>query len=80
MKTATRTIDSYIERAKAKMLRKYPELQFEVKRRSPEEAFLFFYGPYDTDNDGVRMLDAAGDVMSDAVVNEGYLLYVLPRD
>jgi hypothetical protein len=80
MTTKIRTIDTYIERAKARMLKKYPNLEFEIWKRTEDEAFLFFHGPYDTDEYGYQMLKTAGGVMTDAVVDEGFLLYVMPRD
>jgi hypothetical protein len=79
-RTKKKPIEHYIERAKTKLLKYYPELQFEVRKRSEDEAYLYFFGPYDMAEDGYEMLKKTGYIMSDAAIEGSYLLYVTPRD
>ena len=76
--TKLKPIEHYIERAKKKLLKYYPGLTFTVRKRSDDEAFLYFVGPYDTDEDGWEMMLKGSEVASDAAIEGKYLLYVMP--
>jgi hypothetical protein len=75
VKAKEKTLDTYIDRVKSRLLKRYPTLEFEVVKWSDREATLY-YRPY-SDDDAYSIIKTVGNVVTDAVI-DGFRLYVIP--
>ena len=71
-----RTIDHYIERMKAHLLKKFPDLEFNVVRWSDREATVF-YRPYSEAQEW-PIIHRSGGIATDALVDAGYRIWIMP--
>lgn len=76
VRTVDRTIDDYIQRLEARLLRKHPDLEFETIKWSEQEATVY-YRPY-SEQDDFEIIHRASSVTTDALVDSGYRILVTP--
>ena len=77
MTTATkRSRDYYIDRIKAHLLKKYPGMSFEVDHVNEHETYVYCYPAVPTD-DTYEMTKRAGNIVLNALLNDGYQFYVM---
>jgi len=75
VKAKEKTLETYIDRMKSRLLKRYPTLEFEVVKWSDREATLY-YRSY-SDDDAYPIIKTIGNVVTDAVI-DGFRLYVIP--
>ncbi len=76
MTTHTKSIDNYVARIQAHILKRYPSLQMEVVRRSDTEAVIYFSA--DNEEQEYPIIKRAGNLATDALVEMGFRIHVLP--
>jgi len=73
-----KTIDDYIGRLQSHLLKKYPNLTFDVTKWSEREATVY-YRPYSDETD-FPIIHRASSVTTDALVDAGFHIHVTPAD
>ena len=73
-----KTIEEYIERLQRHLLKRYPDLQFEVVKWSDTEAAVY-YRPY-AEQEDFAIIHRASTVTTDALVDCGFSIHVGPAD
>jgi hypothetical protein len=76
-KAKYKTIDNYVSRIEAHLLRKFPGLQFDVLKFGDREATLL-YAP--TLQDVYPVIERASEIATEALVEGGYRIHVRPAD
>jgi hypothetical protein len=76
MTTATKSRDYYIERIEKHLLKKYPGMRFEIESISDSEAYIYCY-PTEPTEDTYEITKRAGNIVTDALVDDGYRFYVM---
>jgi hypothetical protein len=79
MTTKTRPREYYIDRIKAHLLKKYPGMEFEVDHVDERETFVYCY-PRVPMEGTYAVTERAGNIVTDALVDDGYRIYVMTRD
>ncbi len=74
--TKPRPIEHYIEKMKTKLLKKYPEMTFDVLKES-EEAAVLVYSP-DIKDESYAIIKQIGGIGIDALVDAGYRIHIQP--
>lgn len=75
VRVIAKSLDYYVTRIQAHLLKKYPELEFKVVSRSPTWATIY-YRPY-VEKDDYAIIKRASNLMTDAVI-EGYSINLVP--
>jgi hypothetical protein len=73
--TKAKPIDYYIRKIEAHLAKKYPELEFEVVKRSDREAIIW-YRPY-SEEDSYPIIKRAGNLLTDAII-DGFTIHLMP--
>jgi hypothetical protein len=76
VKVKEKSIDHYVEKMQAHLLRKYPDLRFEVVRRGDREATIY-YAPF-REEDDYPIIKRVGNIATDALLEGGYRIYIMP--
>ena len=76
VKAKEKSLDYYIEKMQSHLLKKYPDLHFEVSRRSDHEATIY-YSPYKEEDD-YPIIKRIGNIATDALVDGGYKIHITP--
>jgi len=74
-KTTRKQADSYIDELEHVILRRFPDAEFEVRRRDPYEYDLLVYGNFD---DMTDVHDVIKDRPTDILLESGIHIRVLP--
>ena len=71
-----KTLDDYVERIKAHILKRYPMLEFEVVKWNERDATVY-YRPYSEENE-YPIVERSANLTTDALIEGGYHIYVIP--
>jgi hypothetical protein len=71
-----KTLAEYVEKIKSHLLKRYPALEFEVVKWNDTDATLY-YRPYSED-DEYPIVKRWGNLATDALIEGGYHIYVIP--
>ena len=76
VKAGQQTLDQFVSRVKTRLLKHYPALEFEVVTWNDRDATIY-YRPY-SEEDEYPIVRLAGGIATDALVEHGYHIYVIP--
>ena len=71
-----RTLQESIDRIQARLVRKYPGLEFEVERLSPKEAIIYFHER--DSEDWFDVIHSISGLAVDTLVDHGHWIHVRP--
>ena len=76
IKSTEKDLDYYIAKVKAHLLKKFPNLEFEIDKRSDREVAIY-YRPY-SEEDEYPIVHRIGNIATDALVESNIRIWVLP--
>lgn len=74
---AKRTLDEYIRKMESHLRKSFPGLEFETTVEEPTSATIYFLAR--EDDDWFSVIERAGSLAIDALVEGGYWIHVQPR-
>ena len=77
MTTTEQPIEAYLRKIERHLLKKYPALQFDTEQEGPESATIHFLT--NEKDDWYAVIERAGPVATDALVDAGLWIHVQPR-